>query len=54
MNAVSSILRDHGIEPYLWMEAKLKKLFRELKDKDYWTVDATPMADTPVAATSLM
>jgi len=34
VNAVSTLLRENGIEPYIWMEAGLKKLFRELKDKE--------------------
>ena len=32
VNAVSTLLREHGIEPYIWMEADLKALFRNLKD----------------------
>jgi hypothetical protein len=34
VNAVSTLLKQHGIEPYIWMQAGLKKLFRELKDKE--------------------
>ena len=34
VNAVSTLLRENRIEPYIWMEAGLKKLFRELKDKE--------------------
>jgi hypothetical protein len=31
VNAVSTLLRQHGIEPYIWMQANLRSLFRELK-----------------------
>jgi hypothetical protein len=34
VNAVSSLLRQNGIEPYLWMQANLKALFREMKGKE--------------------
>jgi len=34
VNAVSTLLRQHGIEPYLWMKANLKTLFKELKDEE--------------------
>jgi hypothetical protein len=34
VNAVSTLLRQQGIEPYIWMQANLKRLFRELKDKE--------------------
>lgn len=34
VNAVSTLLREQGIEPYIWMEANLRSLFRELKDKE--------------------
>ena len=34
MNAVSTLLRENGIEPYIWMEAGLKILFRELKGEE--------------------
>jgi hypothetical protein len=34
VNAVSTLLRQHGIEPYLWMQADLKALFRKLKDEE--------------------
>jgi hypothetical protein len=34
VNAVSALLRQHDIEPYLWMRAGLKTLFRELKDRE--------------------
>jgi hypothetical protein len=34
VNAVSSLLRQNGIEPYLWMQANLKALFRKLKDEE--------------------
>ena len=32
VNAVSALLRKHGIEPYIWMQADLKALFRRSKD----------------------
>ena len=31
VNAVSTLLRQRGVEPYIWMQANLKSLFRELK-----------------------
>jgi hypothetical protein len=34
VNAVSALLRENGIEPYLWMQARLKALFGKLKDKE--------------------
>ncbi len=34
VNAVSTLLRQHGIEPYLWMRADLKALFRKLRDEE--------------------
>ena len=34
VNALSELLREHGIEPYIWMQASLKSLFRELKDRE--------------------
>ncbi|NTW59775.1 MAG: DUF116 domain-containing protein [Nitrospirae bacterium] len=34
VNAVSSLLRQHSIEPYLWMQADLKGLLRTLKDRE--------------------
>lgn len=34
VNAVSALLRRNGIEPYIWMQANLKKLFHELKDDE--------------------
>ena len=34
VNAVSTLLRQHGIEPYIWMQANLKSLFRKLKDAE--------------------
>ena len=33
VNAVSTLLREHDIEPYLWMKANLKRLFKDLKDE---------------------
>jgi hypothetical protein len=32
VNAVNTLLREHSIEPYIWMEADLKSLFRKFKD----------------------
>jgi hypothetical protein len=32
VNAVSTLLREHNIEPYIWMQADLKALFRRLKN----------------------
>ncbi|MEK6744143.1 MAG: DUF116 domain-containing protein [Nitrospirota bacterium] len=34
LNAVSTLLRQHGIEPYIWMQANLKSLFRKLKEEE--------------------
>ena len=34
VNAVSTLLRQNSIEPYIWMEADLKALFRGLKDAE--------------------
>jgi hypothetical protein len=34
VNAVSSLLRQNSIEPYIWMQANLKALFRKLKEGD--------------------
>ena len=34
VNAVSTLLRQHNIEPYIWMQANLKALFRKLKDAE--------------------
>jgi hypothetical protein len=34
VNAVSTLLRQHGIEPYIWMQANLKALFRKLKEEE--------------------
>jgi hypothetical protein len=34
VNAVSTLLRQHGIEPYIWMKADLKALFRKLKEEE--------------------
>ena len=34
VNAVSTLLREQGIEPYIWMQADLKTLFRKLKDAE--------------------
>jgi hypothetical protein len=33
VNAVSTLLRQNGIEPYLWMQANLTSLFRKLKEE---------------------
>ena len=32
VHAVSALLRQHRIEPYIWMQANLKKLFRRLRE----------------------
>jgi len=34
VNAVSTLLRQHNIEPYIWMQANLKALFRKLKEEE--------------------
>ena len=34
MNRVSTLLRDQGVEPYIWMSADLKPLFRKLKETE--------------------
>jgi hypothetical protein len=34
VNTVSTSLREHNIEAYIWMEADLKALFRKLKDEE--------------------
>jgi len=34
VNRVSTILREARVEPYLWMNASLKSLLRELRDKE--------------------
>ena len=34
VNRVSTLLREHDIEPYLWMSADLKPLFRKLKEAE--------------------
>jgi len=34
VNAVSMRLREHGIEPYIWMQADLKALFRKLREEE--------------------
>ena len=34
VNRVSALLRENRIEPYLWMNASLKPLFRELRDRE--------------------
>jgi len=31
INAVSKLLRRHGVQPYIWMTANLRSLFRKLK-----------------------
>ena len=33
INQVSKLLREHDIHPYIWMEADLKKLFKEQRKK---------------------
>ena len=33
INAVSKILRRHGVQPYIWMTANLQSLFRKLKQE---------------------
>ena len=32
VHAVSALLRQHRIEPYIWMQANLKQLFRRLRE----------------------
>jgi hypothetical protein len=34
VNAVSTLLRQYNIEPYIWMQADLKALFRKLKEEE--------------------
>lgn len=34
VNRVSTLLRDNGVEPYLWMNANLRKLLKELKARE--------------------
>jgi hypothetical protein len=34
VNTVSTLLRQHDIEPYIWMQANLKLLFRKLRDSE--------------------
>ena len=34
VNAVSTLLRRHRIEPYIWMQANLKRLLRKLRDAE--------------------
>jgi hypothetical protein len=34
VNSISTLLRQHGVEPYIWMQANLKALFRKLKDEE--------------------
>ena len=34
VNAVSTLLRQHDIKPYIWMQANLKALFKKLKDAE--------------------
>jgi len=34
VNAVSTLLLQHGIEPYIWMQANLKLLFREISKNE--------------------
>ena len=34
INHVSTLLRRHRIEPYIWMQANLKKLFRKLRNAE--------------------
>jgi hypothetical protein len=34
VNRVSTLLRDARVEPYLWMNASLKSLLRELRDRE--------------------
>jgi hypothetical protein len=34
VNRVSTLLRGAGVEPYLWMNANLKKLLKDLRDKE--------------------
>lgn len=34
VNRVSTLLREAGVEPYIWMNADLKKLLRDLREKE--------------------
>ena len=34
VNAVSTLLQQHGVEPYIWMQANLKSLFKKLKEDE--------------------
>jgi len=34
VNRVSTLLRETGVEPYLWMNANLKSLLKELRDRE--------------------
>ena len=34
VNRVSALLRENGIEPYLWMNASLKPLLKDLRDRE--------------------
>jgi hypothetical protein len=34
VNAVSTLFRQHSIEPYIWMQANLKAVFKELKNAE--------------------
>ena len=34
VNRVSTLLRETGVEPYLWMNASLKSLLKELRDRE--------------------
>lgn len=34
VNAVSELLRENGIEPYIWMRAGLRKLLRDMQDAE--------------------
>jgi hypothetical protein len=34
VNAVSTLLREHSIEPYIWMQTNLKSLFRKLMEEE--------------------
>ncbi len=34
VNRVSTLLREAGVEPYIWMNADLKKLLKDLREKE--------------------
>ncbi len=46
VNEVSKILRNNNVDPYIWMKADLKDLFKELKNK-YKTIGVLGIACVP-------